>query len=79
MSSINWLRIEVVTQQELEQDFNKILDRVDSSESPFLIITETGPDLLLFEWEDYWSRFGYYYTQGEKERVEAECQERYKP
>lgn len=62
-----------VTQQELELDFESVLDRIEQGEGPFLILTENGPDALLFGWEDYWKRFGSLYPPGEKERVEEEC------
>jgi len=67
---------ESITQQELELNFDSILNRIEQGDGPFLIHTENGADALLFGWEDYWERFGCLYPPGEKERVEEECKRR---
>lgn len=67
---------ETITQQELELNFDNILNRIEQGDGPFIIYAENGPDALLFGWEDYWERFGCLYPPGEKERVEEECKRR---
>lgn len=62
-----------VTETAFQEDPDTILERVRNGEGPFQILCNTGSNLLLFSWEDYWSYFGCIYPPGEKERIEEEC------
>ena len=65
----------VYTQEQVEKDFDSILDVIESGISPVLIRANNGHEALLFGWEDYWSRFSWLEPEGERERVEALCAE----
>lgn len=74
-SQIDYLKLPSVTEEELGKNIDEILERVNHGESPFLIFCNSGSNLLLFGWEDYWNRFGSLYPAGEKERVEEACRQ----
>ena len=63
------------TQQEVEEGFEGIMEKVEAGLSPILIISNEGARLLMFEWEDYWNRVGWLYPAGEKERIEDRCRQ----
>ena len=63
-----------VSQSEFIDRFDEILAAIDSGKGPYLIFCDNGNNLLLFGWDDYWLRFGCLYPDGEKERIEEECQ-----
>ena len=63
----------IYTQEQVERDFDSILAVVESGVSPVLIRADNGSELLLFGWEDYWSRFSCYEPAGERKRIEALC------
>ena len=65
----------IYTQEQVERDFDSILAVVESGVSPVLIRADNGSELLLFGWEDYWSRFSRYEPMGERKRIEALCAE----
>lgn len=62
-----------VTEDEFTKDPETYFERVHHGEIPLLIINNDGQKYLLFDWEDYWRRFGMLYPDGEKERVEEAC------
>lgn len=62
-----------VTRAEFERDFDLILEKCESGVSPIRITEEGKPDLLLFEWEDYWRRFGALHSPSERQEIEAEA------
>ena len=47
--------------------------RVENGESPILIWNAGNPDLLLFGWKDYLSRFPTLHTPEEIAEIEAAC------
>jgi len=51
-----------VTMEELEQDIDAIIERVEAGESPILIRDRGKADALLFGWEDYLRRFSTLHT-----------------
>ena len=83
----SWVRREVVrrkidveklpsvTREELEQDIDAVMERVENGESPILIRSAGTTDLLLFGWEDYLRRFPTLYTPEEIAEIEAACLE----
>ena len=64
-----------VTREELEQDIDAVMERVENGESPILIRSAGTTDLLLFGWEDYLRRFPTLYTPEEITEIEAACLE----
>ena len=64
-----------VTEAEFVKDPDAYLEKVSQGESPYLIIRNSGSRLLLFDWEDYWRRFGTLYPDGERERIEEACRQ----
>lgn len=64
-----------VTREELEQDVDAVMERVENGESPILIRSTGTTDLLLFGWEDYLRRFPALYTSEEIAEIEAACLE----
>lgn len=66
-----------ITESEFQEDFDRILERVDRGEGPFQILCEIGSNLLLLSWDEYWSCFGCIYPAGEKERIEEACRRGY--
>ena len=64
-----------VTREELEQDIDAVMERVENGESPILIRSAGTTDLLLFGWEDYLRRFPTLYTPEEIAEIEAACLE----
>lgn len=64
-----------VTREELEQDVDAVMERVENGESPILIRSVGTTDLLLFGWEDYLRRFPTLYTPEEIAEIEAACLE----
>ena len=38
-----------------------------------IILEESGSNLVLIGWNDYWERFGALYPVGEKEKIEEAC------
>lgn len=66
-----------VTREELQKQFELILEKVEAGNSPVLVVAEGKPDLLLFEWGDYWRRFGWCHKKGEREEIEAEARRMY--
>ncbi len=74
-SKIDIEKLPSVTREELEQDVDAVMERVENGESPILI-RSTGPtDLLLFGWEDYLRQFPTLYTPEEIAEIEAACLE----
>ena len=74
-SKIDVEKLPSVTREELEQDVDAVMERVENGESPILI-RSTGPtDLLLFGWEDYLRRSPTLYTPEEIAEIEAACLE----
>ena len=74
-SKIDIEKLPSVTREELEQDVDAVMERVENGESPILI-RSTGPtDLLLFGWEDYLRRSPTLYTPEEIAEIEAACLE----
>lgn len=59
-----------VTREQIETEFESVLEKVDSGCSPILIVSDGKPDLLLFGWEDYKRRFSLIYSPEEFERLE---------
>ncbi len=66
-----------VTREELIGQFDEILDNIHAGRSPALVVADGKPDLLVFDWEDYWSRFGILEPPGEKERIEELCRQKW--
>lgn len=64
-----------VTREELEQDIDAIIERVEAGESPILIRDRGKADALLFGWEDYLRRFSTLHTPEEITKIEAACLE----
>lgn len=62
-----------VTREELEQDVDAIMERVEAGESPILIRDGEKADVLLFSWEDYLRRFSTLHTPEELAEIEAAC------
>lgn len=62
-----------ITQEELETDFEKVLQRIDLLQGPFLVRSAEGNSLILLSWEDYWEHFETLYPDGEREHIEKLC------
>ena len=74
-SRIDIEKLPSVTREELEQDIDAVMERVENGESPILIRSAGTTDLLLFGWEDYLRRFPTLYTPEEIAGIEAACLE----
>ena len=74
-SKIDIEKLPSVTREELEQDVDAVMERVENGESPILIRSAGTTDLLLFGWEDYLRRFPTLYTSEEIAEIEAACLE----
>ena len=74
-SKIDIEKLPSVTREELEQDIDAVMERVENGESPILIRSAGTTDLLLFGWEDYLRRFPTLYTPEEITEIEAACLE----
>ena len=74
-SKIDVEKLPSVTREELEQDVDAVMERVENGESPILIRSTGTTDLLLFGWEDYLRRFPTLYTPEEIAEIEAACLE----
>ena len=74
-SKIDVEKLPSVTREELEQDIDAVMKRVENGESPILIRSVGTTDLLLFGWEDYLRRFPTLYTPEEITEIEAACLE----
>ena len=74
-SKIDIEKLPSVTREELEQDIDAVMERVENGESPILIRSAGTTDLLLFGWEDYLRRFPTLYTPEEIAGIEAACLE----
>ena len=74
-SRIDIEKLPSVTREELEQDIDAVMKRVENGESPILIRSAGTTDLLLFSWEDYLRRFPTLYTPEEITEFEAACME----
>lgn len=62
-----------ITREELEQNIEAIIERVEAGESPILIRDRRKADALLFGWEDYLRRFSMLHTPEEIAEIEAAC------
>ena len=65
------------TREELISRFDEIMDKIHGGRSPALVVADGEPDLLVFDWEDYWRRFGILEPPGEKERIEELCRQKW--
>lgn len=74
-SRIDIEKLPSVTREELEQDVDAVMERVENGESPILIRSTGTTDLLLFGWEDYLRQFPTLYTPEEIAEIEAACLE----
>lgn len=74
-SKIDIEKLPSVTREELEQNVDAVMERVEDGESPILIRSTGTTDLLLFGWEDYLRRFPTLYTPEEIAEIEAACLE----
>lgn len=74
-SKIDIEKLPSVTREELEQDVDAVMERVENGESPILIRSTGTTDLLLFGWEDYLRRFPTLYTPEKIAEIEAACLE----
>ena len=74
-SRIDIEKLPSVTREELEQDVDAVMERVENGESPILIRSAGTTDLLLFGWEDYLRQFPTLYTPEEIAEIEAACLE----
>lgn len=74
-SKIDVEKLPSVTREELEQDVDAVMERVENGESPILIRSAGTTDLLLFGWEDYLRRLPTLYTPEEITEIEAACLE----
>lgn len=74
-SRIDIEKLPSVTREELEQDIDAVMERVENGESPILIRSAGTTDLLLFGWEDYLRQFPTLYTPEEIAEIEAACLE----
>ena len=74
-SKIDIEKLPSVTREELEQNVDAVMERVENGESPILIRSAGKTDLLLFGWEDYLNRFSTLYTLEEITEIEAACLE----
>lgn len=70
---IGRMHLYTVTRAELANNFDEILEKIHNGCSSALIITAGEPDLLLFDWQDYWRRFSSLEPANEKARIEVEC------
>ena len=74
-SRIDIEKLPSVTREELEQDVDAVMERVENGESPILIRSTGTTDLLLFGWKDYLRQFPTLYTPEEIAEIEAACLE----
>ena len=74
-SKIDIEKLPSVTREELEQDVDAVMERVENGESPILIRSAGTTDLLLFGWEDYLRQFPTLYTPEEIAEIETTCLE----
>ena len=70
-SRIDIEKLPSVTREELEQDIDAVMERVENGESPILIRSAGTTDLLLFSGENYLRRFPTLYTPEEITEIEA--------
>ena len=62
-------------QAELERRMDDVLQIIDEGHSPVMIHDHIGRCFLMFNWEDFFNRFGWLYTKEEKAAIEAACRE----
>lgn len=73
MQQIDLEKLYRVSREDIEKDFDAVLEKVDSGISPILIRSVDCPDLLLFGWDDYLAQFGCLYTAEEIAAIEEAC------
>lgn len=75
---IDWHHVFTVTQAEFESNFDAILEKICNGCSPALVLCDNHQNVVVFEWEDYWNRYGELHPPGERERIEERCMELYR-
>ena len=68
-------RLPVVTQEELERDFDTVLEKVKTGMGPVLIRGKDGNDVVMFDWQDYKQRFAALYSAEEFAAIEEACRQ----
>lgn len=61
-----------ITEDDLKADFDGILEKVENGLSPVSILCNNGKRLIMFEWEDYWKRIGWF-SGKDRAAIEQEC------
>ena len=61
-----------VTREQLREDFEAVLDRIDAGCNPVLIAAEGKPGFPMYNWEDDKRRFGAVYPSEKFEQIEEE-------
>lgn len=75
MNRLNPDSLYAITENEFDGNVDYYLDVCEKGTSPILIKCNNGKELLLFEWNDYLSRFKGTYTEKEIEEIERKCRE----
>ena len=73
MQQIDLEKLYRVSREDIEKDFDAVLEKVDRGISPIFIRSKSCPDLLLFGWNDYPVRFGCLYTAEKIAVIEEAC------
>ena len=61
-----------IAEDEFHADFDNIMEKVEKGMSPISILCNGGQRLLMFEWEDYWRRIGWFSGE-DRAAIELEC------
>lgn len=55
---------------ELKNRLEDVFQLIDEGKSPVVIHMDSGKDFLVFDWEDYFERFGLLYTEEEIKAIQ---------
>ena len=72
--NLNLESLYTVSQAELEEDFERVLEKARSGCGPIRILCSNESDILLFDWNDYMERFHNLYTEADLAAIEKACQ-----
>lgn len=75
MKKLNPDTLYTVAEDDFGDNVDYYLELSEKGTSPIRIKCNNGKDLLLFEWNDYLSRFKGTYTEKEIEKIERKCRE----
>ena len=67
--------MQTITQKELENDADAIVEKVSTGLSPLRVLGEDGNNCIMMSWSQYLEFFGELYTSEEIAEIEKGCRE----